>query len=64
MGEIEAKGTVRAVGARALAAFLVDEIASGRLSDGVKLPAERQLSEQFGASRGAVRRVLQDLKDR
>ncbi|MEX3897844.1 FadR/GntR family transcriptional regulator [Paraburkholderia sp. BR10954] len=64
MGEVEAKSPVRATGARALAAYLYDEIASGRMGDGVKLPAERQLSEQFGASRGAVRRVLQDLKDR
>ncbi|NML35103.1 FadR/GntR family transcriptional regulator [Paraburkholderia antibiotica] len=64
MGDVEAKSPVRAAGAKALAAYLRDEIASGRLGDGVKLPAERQLSEQFGASRGAVRRVLQDLKDR
>lgn len=64
MGDVDAKSPVRAVGAKALAAYLQDEIASGRIGDGVKLPAERQLSEQFGASRGAVRRVLQDLKDR
>ncbi|WP_168794100.1 FadR/GntR family transcriptional regulator [Paraburkholderia aromaticivorans] len=64
MGDVEAKSPVRAAGAKALAAYLHDEIASGRMRDGVKLPAERQLSEQFGASRGAVRRVLQDLKDR
>lgn len=64
MGDMEAKSPIRAVGAKALAAYLQEEIASGRMPDGVKLPAERQLSEQFGASRGAVRRVLQDLKDR
>jgi len=64
MGDVEAKSPVRAAGAKALASYLYDEIASGRMRDGVKLPAERQLSEQFGASRGAVRRVLQDLKDR
>lgn len=64
MGDVETKSPVRAAGAKALAAYLHDEIASGRMRDGVKLPAERQLSEQFGASRGAVRRVLQDLKDR
>jgi DNA-binding FadR family transcriptional regulator len=64
MGDVEAKSPVRASGAKALASYLYDEIASGRMGDGVKLPAERQLSEQFGASRGAVRRVLQDLKDR
>jgi DNA-binding FadR family transcriptional regulator len=64
MSEVAAKSPVRAAGAKALAAYLADEIASGRMGDGVKLPAERQLSEQFGASRGAVRRVLQDLKER
>jgi DNA-binding FadR family transcriptional regulator len=64
MSEVEAKSPVRAAGAKVLAAYLYDEIASGRMRDGVKLPAERQLSEQFGASRGAVRRVLQDLKER
>ncbi len=57
-------GSLRSAGAKALAAYLADEIASGRLGDGAKLPAERQLSERFGASRGAVRRVLQDLKRR
>jgi DNA-binding FadR family transcriptional regulator len=64
MSDVESKSPVRAAGAKALAAYLHDEIASGRMRDGIKLPAERQLSEQFGASRGAVRRVLQDLKDR
>src|SRR5476651_423673 len=63
MGDVEAKSPVRAAGARALAAYLHDEIASGRMRDGIKLPAERQLSEQFGASRGSVRRVLQGLKE-
>jgi DNA-binding FadR family transcriptional regulator len=63
MSDIEAKSPVRAAGARALAAYLHDEIASGRMRDGIKLPAERQLSEQFGASRGSVRRVLQGLKE-
>jgi DNA-binding FadR family transcriptional regulator len=64
MSEVEAKSPIRAAGAKALVAYLVDEIASGRMRDGFRLPAERQLSEQFGASRGAVRRVLQELKDR
>ncbi|VVE08698.1 FadR/GntR family transcriptional regulator [Pandoraea soli] len=63
MNETETRGPTRAAGAKALALYLVEEIASGRMKDGVKLPAERQLSEQFGASRGAVRRVLQDLKN-
>lgn len=62
MDEVGVDSPVRAAGARALAVYLMDEIASGRMPGGMKLPAERQLSEQFGASRGAVRRVLQDLK--
>jgi len=65
MGDVESRGSsVRAAGAKSLAAYLDEEIASGRLGDGSKLPAERLLSEQFGASRGAVRRVLSDLKER
>ncbi|GGD89119.1 FadR/GntR family transcriptional regulator [Caballeronia grimmiae] len=65
MSDVDSRGsTVRAAGAKTLAAYLREEIASGRLSEGAKLPAERLLSEQFGASRGAVRRVLQDLKER
>jgi len=64
MGDMEARSPIRAAGAKALATYLVDEIASGRMRDGFRLPPERQLSEQFGASRGAVRRVLQDLKER
>lgn len=56
--------SIRAEGARALAIYLESSIRSGRLTGGVKLPAERELSEEFGASRGAVRRVLADLKGR
>lgn len=65
MGDVETgKISVRAEGARALASYLEEAIRSGRLREGVKLPAERELSEEFGASRGAVRRVLADLKGR
>jgi DNA-binding FadR family transcriptional regulator len=65
MGEAEStKFPVRAEGARALARYLEEAIRSGHLGVGVKLPAERDLSEEFGASRGAVRRVLADLKGR
>lgn len=53
---------VRAAGAKALTAYLLQEMSSGRLSEGMKLPPERKLSETFGASRGTVRRVLQDFK--
>ncbi|PCE22256.1 GntR family transcriptional regulator [Paraburkholderia acidicola] len=55
---------MRAAGAKALAAYLLQEMSSGRLSEGMKLPPERKLSETFGASRGTVRRVLQDFKAR
>ena len=58
------KFSVRAEGARMLASYLEDAIRSGRLGEGVKLPAERELSDKFGASRGAVRRVLTSLKAR
>ncbi|MEA3083604.1 MAG: hypothetical protein QOC89_1301 [Paraburkholderia sp.] len=65
MGDVETgRFSVRAEGARALASYLEQAIRTGRLREGVKLPAERELSEEFGASRGAVRRVLADLKGR
>lgn len=64
MGDVDAKPTVRAKGARELANYLEEAIRSGRFGEGVRLPPERELSEGFGASRGAVRRVLADLKGR
>lgn len=64
MDDVTSTGSVRADGAKALARYLNEEISTGRLGDGVKLPGERELSERFGASRGAVRRVLGDLKER
>ena len=48
----------KAQGARALSHYLREGILSGALRPGIKLPAERELSERFGTSRGAVRRVL------
>jgi DNA-binding FadR family transcriptional regulator len=65
MSDVDAgKISIRAEGARTLARYLEDAIRGGRLQGGVKLPAERELSETFGASRGAVRRVLAALKSR
>ncbi|MHA6901984.1 FadR/GntR family transcriptional regulator [Ralstonia pseudosolanacearum] len=64
MSEIDVEQAVRSDGAKALARYLIEEISSGRLAVGYKLPAERELSEQFNASRGAVRRVLGELKNR
>lgn len=54
---------LRSTGAQALATYLHTEIRSGRIPVGVKLPAERELSEQFNTSRGSVRRVLAALRD-
>jgi DNA-binding FadR family transcriptional regulator len=54
----------KAEGAKALSRYLREGIASGTLQAGVKLPAERELSERFGASRGAVRRVLSGFRER
>lgn len=54
----------KAEGAKALSRYLREGIASGALQAGVKLPAERELSERFGASRGAVRRVLSGFRER
>ncbi|CAG9187697.1 MULTISPECIES: FadR/GntR family transcriptional regulator [Burkholderiaceae] len=64
MSEIEVSQVVRTNGAKELARYLVEEISNGTLAVGIKLPAERELSERFNASRGAVRRVLGELKSR
>lgn len=54
---------LRSAGAVALAEHLLEEIRSGRIPVGVKLPGERELSEQFNTSRGSVRRVLSALRE-
>lgn len=54
---------IRLQGARELATFLESQMAEGKLSAGMKLPAERELSEKFAISRGAVRRVLGFFRD-
>ncbi|CAM3520227.1 FCD domain-containing protein [Bordetella flabilis] len=59
-----AEQALRSPGAKALARHLLEEILGGRLRAGVKLPPERELSVRFGASRGSVRRVLADLRER
>lgn len=41
---------------------LIAFIASGKYEDGVRLPAERKLCEQFNVSRGTVRQGLYDLE--
>lgn len=45
-------------GTRKLADALFADIVSGRLSYGTRLPAERQLSVQYGLSRNTVRQAL------
>nr|WP_267957765.1 FCD domain-containing protein [Halomonas zhangzhouensis] len=57
-----AENGIRSDGARALARYVRAEIASGRFPPGHRLPTERELSDRFGASRGAVRRVLGHFK--
>lgn len=47
-----------------LAAHLEEQILSGRLSPGAKLPSERQLAERFGVSRPMVRETLRGLVGR
>jgi DNA-binding FadR family transcriptional regulator len=49
-------------GGKALEQYLTEQIQTGRMQAGYKLPAERQLSETFSASRNTVRRVLGRLK--
>ncbi|MEE3849372.1 GntR family transcriptional regulator [Gordonia sp. LSe1-13] len=46
---------------RVLAATLRARIAEGRYRDGVRLPTESELSDEFGLSRQTVRRAFQDL---
>ena len=49
--------------ASTLREFMLANLGAGRWRAGERLPPERQLCEQFGISRGSVRRVLQELKD-
>lgn len=55
---------VRTEGAKNVAEFLIAQIQEGRLRAGVKLPSERVLSTQFGVSRGSVRRVLAEFRNK
>ncbi|WP_194711855.1 FadR/GntR family transcriptional regulator [Noviherbaspirillum soli] len=43
--------------------FLLDELRSGRLHGGDRLPTERELSEIWNIGRSVVRRVLSELKE-
>ncbi len=63
MKEAHAFDGIRVQGGRALAADLMARMAAGDLKKGAKLPPERELSERFGVSRGAVRRVLAKFRE-
>ena len=43
---------------------LANEITSGRLAPGAKLPTEVEISEQYGVSRVTVRRAVGELAER
>ncbi|MET7312615.1 GntR family transcriptional regulator [Streptomyces sp. NPDC005571] len=43
---------------------IAEQIRSGRLSVGARLPGERLLCEEYGAALGTVRRAVRDLKER
>ena len=64
MDDIAPGKGLRAQGAKALSRHLLAEMTSGKLREGVKLPPERELSLSFGTSRGSVRRVLGELRER
>ena len=48
---------------RQLAAFLRDDIHSGVIPEGGKLPSEPELQRTYGLSRGVVRQALALLRD-
>ncbi|MFY0990788.1 FadR/GntR family transcriptional regulator [Halomonas sp. C05BenzN] len=54
---------VRAGGAMSLASYLQEQIENGSFPAGHRLPTERELSDSFQVSRGAVRRVLANFKE-
>lgn len=55
---INISGQIRLLGGKKLADYLAGQIVDSKLKPGMKLPPERELSERFNISRGAVRRVL------
>lgn len=63
MNEHSRQKAVRADGAKSLSRYLRQQIESGSFPPGHRLPTERELSESFRASRGAVRRVLSNFKE-
>ena len=54
---------IRADPVQALRAELLDGLRTGKWAPGSRLPTERSLCANFGVSRSALRRVLQELRD-
>lgn len=44
--------------------YVAEQIASGELAPGQKLPAERDLADQWGIGYQTVRRAMRDLRER
>jgi GntR family transcriptional regulator len=42
---------------------IAEQIRSGRLPAGARLPAERDLAEQYGVAVNTIRRAVRDLRD-
>lgn len=55
--------TASGAGAAAIATRLREAILGGRYAHGERLPAERELTEHFGAARGTVREALRRLEE-
>ncbi len=55
---------LRSTGARALSTYLNHAMSAGQLRAGARLPPERELSQRFQTSRGTVRRVLAEFRER
>lgn len=49
---------------RQAADYLAAQIASGELAAGARLPAERDLADQWGIAYQTVRRTMQELRER
>ncbi|MBQ1164321.1 GntR family transcriptional regulator, partial [Streptomyces sp. A73] len=44
--------------------FGLRRVDAGQLQPGARLPAERDLAEEYGIAYGTARRVVQELRDR
>lgn len=55
---------LRSTGAKALSIYLNQAMSAGQLRAGARLPPERELSQRFNTSRGTVRRVLAEFRER